>query len=80
MRLTLRLLALALLLSVASFTSLVSPIGRADEGFELIGCTAACDNAETQCYLGCGTPGTPAYQQCSLGCTTTGLLCRSRCN
>jgi hypothetical protein len=55
MRLTLRLLTLAVLLSLAGFTNLVSPVSKADEST----CTDGCDNQYQECLRRCGSPCSP---------------------
>ncbi len=72
MRLRSRLLALALLLLVAGFTNLVSPIGKADDS----ACTDGCDNGYNSCIQGCG-PGSCSC--CTADCTDKQTACRIKC-
>ncbi|MDX6443870.1 MAG: hypothetical protein QOH71_944 [Blastocatellia bacterium] len=70
MRLTLRLLALALLLSVASFTSMLSPVSKADDS----ACTDGCRNGYDSCLRDC-----PVGQNCSVSCSVKLDTCTSKC-
>jgi len=68
MRLTLRLLVLAVLLSVASFTSLLSPVNYASP------CTDGCANIYNSCLRDC-----PPGQNCSGSCGTKFDACMLKC-
>lgn len=70
MRLTLRLLVLALLLCVASFTSMVSRVSKADES----ACTDGCGNGVWRCRANCPVPGT-----CEAQCATEFDKCMAKC-
>ncbi len=74
MRLTLRLLTLAVLLSVASFTGLVSPASKADDGGSA--CTDGCFNGWNSCNSGCGPPAPPI---CKTNCDTALDTCMGKC-
>lgn len=73
MRLTLRLLALTVLLSVASFTGLVSPVSKAEDSSA---CTDGCINLYTSCLHDCGNPGT---SRCQLACSIADDKCQAKC-
>ncbi len=72
MRLTLRLLTLAVLLSLASFTNLVTRTSMADDsGGDPCGCTAKYN----ACIGGCNAND----QACSMQCTLDNMACDNKC-
>ena len=78
MRLRSRLLALALLLLVAGFTNLASPISKADDEFFVIqsACTDGCNNGYDSCIQGCG-PGSCSC--CAGDCANKQTACLIKC-
>ena len=70
MRLTLRLLTLALLLSVATFTNLVSPVSKASPCTD--GCAAGYRGCRTDC-AGSNNPG------CVAACEAVLNACLDNC-
>jgi hypothetical protein len=70
MRLTLRLLTLFVLLSLAAFTNLVTRTSMADDS-DPCGCTAKYNNCITACRA--DDPG------CSLNCTLANAACDKKC-
>ena len=68
MRLALRLLTLALLLSIASFTSLVSQVSYASP------CTDGCGYGVTRCRQNCPVTGT-----CEQKCADEFEACMAKC-
>jgi hypothetical protein len=71
MRLTLRLLTLAVLLSLAGFTNLVTRTSMADDS-DPCGCTAKAN----ACFNGCQGSRDAS---CSLNCTLANMACDTKC-
>lgn len=71
MRLTLRLLTLALLLSVATFTSMLSPVSKADFGSP---CTDGCANGYDSCRKDCSQ-----HPACGRDCNAEFNACYNKC-
>lgn len=75
MRLTSRLLALVLLVFLAGFTNLVSPISQADEGI-VIEESSACTDGCWREYEYCMGKSTPPNQG---KCATEQAACEAKC-
>ena len=72
MRLTSRLLALALLVVIAAFTNLVSPVSKADDEFSP--CLDGCYRGDGICRGNCGLNAS-----CLQGCDATLSTCTGKC-
>jgi hypothetical protein len=71
MRLTLRLLTLFVLLSLAAFTNLVTRTSMADDSTDPCGCNAK--------YIACVNGCSSQDPSCSLNCTLKNMACDSKC-
>lgn len=74
MRLRTRFFTLFLFVSLAIFTSVVSPGSKADEEIELDSCTDRCDRNYIAC---CKQHG---GGQCPMSCQNEQIACYSKCN